>query len=122
MPARDSGLPRPKKGRRPTKQELKAARVAIWPDDALCPLCGREMVAGHTLNEHHLVPRSYGGTERYIMHRVCHSKIHSVFSEAELAYVYNTFEKLREQPAIRSFVKWVRKQNPEHMTKHRRPN
>lgn len=112
---------RPHRGRKPTKEELKAARIAIWPECGLCPLCGREMIEGPSLNEHHLVPKSYGGTERYVMHKVCHNKIHSLFTEAELAVVYNTFEKLREQPAIRSFVKWIRKQHPERMVKHRRP-
>ena len=79
------------------------------------------MIEGPSLNEHHLIPKSYGGTKRFIIHRVCHNKIHSVFTEAELAYVYNTFEKLKEHPAILSYVKWVRKQDPERIVKHRRP-
>ena len=31
----------------------------------------------------------YGGTKRYVIHRVCHSKIHSVLSEKELAAHFN---------------------------------
>ncbi|RYZ67880.1 MAG: HNH endonuclease [Proteobacteria bacterium] len=78
------------------------------------------MKAGASVNEHHLIPRMYGGIEKYVMHRVCHSKIHSVFTESELAAVYNTFAKLLDHPDIKSFVKWVRKQDPLFNTKHRR--
>lgn len=80
------------------------------------------MVKGTSLNEHHLVPKSQGGTEKWVMHKACHSKIHSVFSEAELARVYNTFEKLREHEAMKSFIKWVRKQDPERVIRHDRPS
>lgn len=111
----------PRKKLKATKEEKLAARQAIWPEDGLCPLCGRAMKAGSSLNEHHLIPRMYGGVEKHVMHRVCHSKIHSIFSEAELAAVYHTFEKLREHPDVRSFIKWVRKQDPEFNTKHRKP-
>jgi 5-methylcytosine-specific restriction endonuclease McrA len=109
---------KPGRRNRATKEDILAARTAIWPDDASCPLCGRTMVKGRSLNEHHLIPRMYGGVERYVMHKVCHSKLHSVFNEGELAHKYNTFEKLREHPQIVSFIKWVRKQDPELMTKH----
>jgi hypothetical protein len=106
---------------RPTKEQLLADRETIWPESGACPLCGRPLVAGKTVNEHHLIPRMYGGTERHAIHRVCHSKIHSVFNEAELAKVYNTFEKLRSHPELVSFIKWIRKQDPEFTTRHRRP-
>lgn len=75
---------------------------------------------GTSLNEHHLIPRMYGGIEKYVMHRVCHSKIHSAISEHDLAFNYNTFERLREQPDLKRFIKWIRKQDPEFNTKHRR--
>jgi len=106
---------------KPTKEQILQGRVAHWPEDDLCPLCGRKMVVGSSVNDHHLIPRMYGGTQKYSVHKVCHSKIHSVFSEAELAYVYNSFEKLRSHPEIIKFLKWVRKQDSEFMTKHHRP-
>lgn len=106
---------------KPSKEEVLEARITIWPENGLCPLCGREMRPGPTVNEHHLIPRMYGGTRRYAIHKVCHNKLHSVFSEAELARVYDTFEKLRTHPEIARFIKWVRKQDPEFMTKHVRP-
>jgi hypothetical protein len=79
------------------------------------------MIPGGSLNEHHLIPKSYGGTEKYVMHKSCHSKIHSLFSEADLAYVFNSFPALLRHPGIQSFVKWVRKQDPETTIRHRRP-
>lgn len=106
---------------KPSKEDLLRDRIAVFPEDGLCPLCGREMIPGPSLNEHHLIPRMYGGTKKYVVHKVCHSKIHSVFTEAELANVYNTFEKLRSHPDIASFIKWVRKQDPQFNTKHFRP-
>ena len=108
--------------KKPTKSELLADRTAVWPEDDLCPLCHREMKRGKSVDEHHLVPRMYGGTKKFFVHRVCHTKIHSVFSEAELAQIYNTFELLRAQPEIRAFIRWIRKHDPDFTTKHRRPN
>ena len=41
------------------------------------------------------------------MHSICHSKLHSLFSESELANKYNTIEKLLENDDIKAFVKWI---------------
>jgi hypothetical protein len=111
-----------KKRSRPSKFELLSTISAIWPEDGNCPLCDRPMVRGPTLNEHHLVPKLYGGSEKHVMHRVCHGKIHSVLTEAELAHSFHTFSALRSHPEIAKFIKWVRKQDPEFLTKHVRPS
>ena len=34
------------------------------------------------------------------MHRICHSKIHSLFTEQELRDSYDTLEKLRAHPEV----------------------
>lgn len=47
------------------------------------------------------------------MHRICHDKIHSVFTERELKNHYNTFERISENEHIRTFVKWVRGKDPD---------
>lgn len=80
-----------------------------------CPLCARELVTGPSIDEHHLIPRLKGGRKgpTVMLHKVCHTKIHSVFTESELARVYNTIEKLLEHPDIQKFVEWVRKKPPE---------
>jgi hypothetical protein len=73
-----------------------------------CPLCDRELGTTN-VDEHHLVPRTFKGTEKYPLHRICHTKIHSVFTERELANYYHTWDRLRENDLIASFIKWVRK-------------
>lgn len=47
------------------------------------------------------------------MHRICHNKVHSVFTERELAKYYHTIERLLENEEIRKFVSWVQKKAPE---------
>lgn len=73
----------------------------------ICPICRREL--DDTTNEHHLIPKSKKGKETVSLHRSCHDKIHSVFSENELARDYNTIEKLLEHPEIQKFAKWMNK-------------
>ena len=80
-----------------------------------CPLCGRPLVAGLSIDEHHLVPRSQGGKEKFLVHRICHQKIHQTIPEKELARRYHTWEALSEHPEIRAFISWVRKRPPGFM-------
>jgi hypothetical protein len=87
-----------------------------------CPLCGREMIPGPSVNEHHLVPKSRRGRDTVTMHRICHSKIHSVFSERELADYYHTCERLLENEDIRKFVAWVRKKDPQYVGRNAAPS
>ena len=54
------------------------------------------------------------------MHRVCHGKIHAVFSEKELRDSYSSFDRLRAHPEIARFVDWVRRKPPEFVSRHRK--
>lgn len=83
-----------------------------------CLICGRLLIPGKSINEHHLVPKTYKGTETITIHVVCHTKIHSVFSEKELATQYNTAEKLRAHPEMEKFIAWVRKKDPEFKSRN----
>ena len=125
-----SGNPNKIKGMSPARRQKQGQDFSIrrqqsllaqGAGDARCPLCGREMLLGGSINEHHLVPRTHGGIAKVLMHRVCHSKIHSVFNERELAEFYHTFDRLRSHPEIALFIKWVRRQPPEFNGKHDRP-
>lgn len=75
-----------------------------------CPLCKRDIEKGNQ-SKHHLVPVLKGGKhgEKVTLHEICHDKIHSVFTETELARHYNTIEKLLTHDEIIAFVKWVSK-------------
>lgn len=86
-----------------------------------CGLCGRPMVGGPSVDRHHLVPRSQGGTEAVWMHQICHRKVHSVLDEKTLARHYSTFEQLLGHPEIATFVRWVKKKDPEFRSRHARP-
>ena len=81
-----------------------------------CPLCGREL-GTENIDRHHLVPKSFKGREQYPIHKICHRKIHSAFTEKELAQRFHTWEVLRAQEEIRTFIDWVAKKEPGFYTK-----
>jgi hypothetical protein len=83
-----------------------------------CPLCNRELIDGPSVNEHHLIPRSHRGRQTVRMHRICHNKIHSVFSEKDLARYYHTIERLLENEEIRKFITWVERKDPAYYDSH----
>lgn len=80
-----------------------------------CPLCNREMIDGPSIDEHHLIPKEYGGKKHPIVtiHRICHTKIHSTFTNRELWHTYNTMEALKSHQDIKNFIRWVSKKGPE---------
>ncbi len=79
-----------------------------------CPLCGRPLLAGKSVDEHHLLPKSEGGRETHTVHRICHRKIHATFTEKELARSYSTWEALRAHEDMAAFIVWVQKKAPEY--------
>ncbi len=79
-----------------------------------CPICQRELIEGDSIDEHHLIPRTFKGKETIVLHKVCHRKLHSAITEREMLNFYNTVEALLEHPEIQKFVKWVSKKDPEY--------
>jgi len=79
--------------------------------DACCPLCGR-VLGTVNVDRHHLIPKKFKGTEQFAVHRICHRKIHSAFTEKELLQKYHTWEALRATDEIRAFIGWVAKKDP----------
>ena len=89
-----------------------------------CPLCGRPLVPGRSVDEHHLVPKSQGGKaleNTAQIHRVCHRKIHATFSERELAKNYNTWPELQAHPEIAIFITWLANKSPSFYDNSRKP-
>ncbi len=86
----------------------------------ICLLCDRP-IPPDCESKHHLVPKLKGGKHGpiAILHEICHGKIHSVFTEAELARSYCSVELLLEHEEIEKFVKWVRKRPPEYRSSNR---
>lgn len=83
----------------------------------ICPLCGR--LLAEPITKHHLIPLSKGGkdTPTVAMHKICHDKIHAVFTETDLKTYYHTVERLQEHEEIARFIKWVKKKEPEFYDK-----
>ncbi len=81
--------------------------------DTICPLCGRDLAK--PFNRHHLIPLSKGGknTSAILLHKICHDKIHAVFTEMELKKHYNTIERLQQHEEMAKFIKWVRNKEPQ---------
>jgi hypothetical protein len=79
----------------------------------ICPLCNR--VLAEPTSRHHLLPLSKGGrdTPTILLHKICQTKVHAVFTETELKNYYNTVERLQEHDEIAKFIKWVSKKDPE---------
>ncbi len=76
-----------------------------------CPICKRELGTA-SIDEHHLIPKTFKGKEKFPLHRICHRKIHATFTERELDKYYHTWERILEDENIQSFVRWVSKKEP----------
>ena len=80
-------------------------------ENNLCPICDR-VLGEVNVDEHHLLPKTFKGKDKYPIHKICHRKLHSVLTEREMANYYHTWERLREHSEIAKFVKWVSKKEP----------
>lgn len=87
-----------------------------------CPICDREMWKGPSIDKHHLIPKCKGGKETEYMHKICHRKIHSIWSEKELARDYNNPETIKEHEEMQKFIKWVKKKEPDFYDKNEQHN
>jgi len=85
-----------------------------------CPLCDRSLAT--SWDDHHLVPKTFKGTEKVRIHKMCHRKIHSVFTERELKNYYHTIERLKENEHIQKFIKWIGKKDPNFYEKTKETN
>lgn len=88
-------------------QAERSHRIALQPEKVICPLCDRAIPPLHR-DEHHLIPKSHGGRDTTVLHRICHRQIHAVFTETELARKYYSIELLKLQEDMVGFIEWVR--------------
>ncbi len=93
----------------------------IGTDDTTCQFCGRIELS---LTRHHLIPRSRHNKARTqrnfsreemsidmaMLCRPCHSQIHRLFDNHELANYYHTIARLQEHSDIQKFIHWVKRQ------------
>jgi len=79
---------------------------ALVTEGNVCQLCMRPIPKSQR-DAHHLVPKSRGGVDTVILHRLCHRQIHALFTESQLAQNYSTIEALRSHPEIAKFIEWI---------------
>ena len=89
-----------------------------------CCICGRSLIKNSKIDEHHLVPKAKNGKygDKVLIHRVCHEKIHSIWTEVELANYYHTPERIVEHPVMQKFIKWVQKKPADFYSKTKMAN
>jgi hypothetical protein len=77
----------------------------------VCWLCGRP--TGKTIVQHHPVPKSRGGRDTVPMHPICQQTLAVTFTNSELERHGMNVEGLLADPALRKFVDWVAKKDPD---------
>lgn len=85
--------------------------MPVRPVPATCALCGRPL--GTRIEWHHVVPKSQGGRETVPLHPICHRAIHASASNADLARLYPTLDRLRAREDIARFLAWIADKPPD---------
>lgn len=83
-----------------------------------CPICDRDMWKGPSIDKHHMVPKCKGGKATEYLHKICHRKIHSIWTEKELEREFNNADKIREHEEIQKFIKFISKKEPDFYDKN----
>ena len=86
-----------------------------------CELCEREDV---DTTVHHLLPKEMGGTFGPTANLCipCHKQIHALYTNEEIAARLTTINKLKEDPQLSRFLKWIRKQPSTKLMKIKKSN
>jgi len=79
------------------------------------------MLKGASVDRHHWQPKSRGGKQAEYLHRICHRKLHSLFTDKELAVDFASLDQVWQHSEIQKFIRWVRRQPPERVVRHRKP-
>ena len=87
-----------------------------------CTLCDRETPAVYQ-EKHHLIPKSKKGKITTVVCIDCGNQVHRLFTLKQLRNEYNTIEKLKSDPRVMKWIKWISKNKKFgvcHKTKKRR--
>lgn len=87
-----------------------------------CPICERDMWKGDSIDKHHMVPKCRGGKETEYLHKICHRKIHSIWTEKELEREFNDPEVIKQHEEIQKFIKFVKKKEPDYYDRNEKHN
>lgn len=74
--------------------------------DHICELCNRSV---SILTKHHLIPLEKGGKKLDTIHLcpTCHTAIHSLFTNRELASRFNSLERIKNDFKIIKYLKFI---------------
>ncbi|GAA4374266.1 HNH endonuclease [Hymenobacter koreensis] len=93
--------------------------AAAAPPESVCELCQRQVLA---VSRHHLVPRQEGG--RYgptaNLCQPCHSTVHLLLTNKELARRYASVEALRGAEELQKYLHWIRRNRVERISNRRK--
>lgn len=87
-----------------SEDETPTTAVACW-------LCARQ--TGKTIVWHHPVPKSRGGRDVAPMHPICQQMLVATFTNSDLQRHGINVEGLIADPAVRKFIDWVAKKDPD---------
>ena len=77
-----------------------------------CPLCGRKIAAGRSVNLHHLVPRSCNGRDTVALHRILPCRDPCGTLEKGTGAPVQRDRESRDYPRLSRFIAWVRPKPP----------
>lgn len=93
--------------------QIYSSHLSAPENEIVCKLCMRPIPKSQQ-DAHHLIPKSRGGVETVILHRLCHRQIHALLTENQLARQYSTIEALKGHSEIAKFIEWIRNK-PTHI-------
>ncbi len=104
--------------RRIFSPDPSSALDATKATENCCALCEREVQ--HT-SRHHLIPREEGGRHGPTadLCQPCHSSIHLLLDNKELARQYHTIEALRTAEKLQKYLHWIRRSRVERISNRR---
>jgi len=74
--------------------------------ETICILCQRDVPY---LTDHHIVPKSRGGTELVAICRNCHRQLHVLFGNKTLEAELNTVDVIMANEQLIKYLAWVEK-------------
>lgn len=86
--------------------QVNTFHSTLMTGESICQLCMRPIPKTQR-DAHHLIPKSRGGVETVILHRLCHRQVHAILTESQLANNHSTIEALRAHPEIAKFIEWI---------------
>ncbi|MBE6071436.1 MAG: HNH endonuclease [Clostridium butyricum] len=77
-------------------------------ENYVCELCNRNV---SIITKHHLIPKQKGGKNYKTIHlcTTCHKQIHALFTNRELATLYNSIDSLKNNDKIIKFLNFIKK-------------